>query len=137
MANSAADIHLIEIDLPEFGTPTIRPELPKELYRARLDRFAQRMDESGVPAVVVYGDREHFANLSYLTGFDPRFEEALLIVAPGSTPVLITGPENQGSGGAAPVELDVKLYPPFGLLGQDRKKTLPLADLLRQSGVAP
>ena len=27
---------------------------------------------------MVYGDREHFANLAFLTGFDPRFEEAIL-----------------------------------------------------------
>jgi hypothetical protein len=29
---------------------------------------------------MVYADREHFANMAYLTGFDPRFEEALLIL---------------------------------------------------------
>ena len=37
----------------------------------------RRMDERGLDQLVVYADREHSANLSYLTGFDPRFEEAL------------------------------------------------------------
>ena len=31
---------------------------------------------------MVYADREHSANLSYLTGFDPRFEETLLVATP-------------------------------------------------------
>ena len=35
---------------------------------------------AGYDRLVVYADREHSANLSFLTGFDPRFEEALLVV---------------------------------------------------------
>ncbi len=50
-------------------------------------------------------------------------------------PVLLTGLENQGMGRAAPLPLDVRLYPPFGLMGQDRSQTLPLADLLRDCGL--
>ena len=34
----------------------------------------------GYDRLVVYADREHSANLAWLTGFDPRFEEAILIV---------------------------------------------------------
>ena len=34
----------------------------------------------GYDHLVVWGDREHSANIAYLTGFDPRFEEAVLIV---------------------------------------------------------
>ena len=60
-------------------------------------RFIARLRDSGLSAAVVYADREHFANLSYLTGFDPRFEEALLVVVPGRDPVILTGPENQGT----------------------------------------
>jgi hypothetical protein len=130
-----SSVRLIEVDLPDFGTPTIRPELPKELYTERLGRFAYKLRASGLTAAVVYGDREHFANLSYLTGFDPRFEEALLVLTPGRTPVLITGPENQGSAKVAPAELDVRLYPPFGLLGQDRSRTPALADLLQDAAI--
>ena len=55
---------------------------------------------------------------------------------PGRDPMLLTGPENQGSARAAAPGLDVRLYPPFGLLGQDRSRTPPLADLLREAGIA-
>ena len=49
--------------------------------------------------------------------------------------MLLAGPENLGRAGASPIELEAKLYPPFGLMGQDRSRTLPLADLLREAGL--
>ena len=35
------------------------------------------MAEQRLDALVVYADREHFANLLWLTNYDPRFEEAV------------------------------------------------------------
>ncbi len=133
---SPTDVRLVEAELPEFGVPETRPELPRSLYAERVARLRARIERAGLSALVIYGDREHFANLSWATGFDPRFEEALLIVTPGRDPVVLTGPENQGAARAAPVDLDVRLYPPFGLLGQDRSRTPPLADLLSDAGIA-
>ena len=71
---------LAEVDLPDFGMPDTSPELPPSLYAARLERLRERMETLGYDRLVVYADREHSANLSYLTGFDPRFEEAILVV---------------------------------------------------------
>jgi hypothetical protein len=127
---------LRDIKLPDFGVPSTQPVLSPDLYAARFARFADRVRAAGLGAAVVYSDREHFANLAYLTGFDPRFEEAVMVFVPERQPVLLTGPENQGTGRAASIELDVKLYPPFGLLGQERRSTPPLADVLRAAGLA-
>jgi hypothetical protein len=131
-----SSIRLVDIKLPEFGVPDIRPELSAKLYQNRIARLRECVKRTGLDAVIVYADREHSANMAYLTGFEPRFEEALLILAGNTTPVLITGPENQGYAPVSPLELDVRLYPPFGLLGQDRRKTLPLADMLSRAGLA-
>lgn len=125
-----------EAKLPEFGVPVEQPEIPAATYRARLSAFIDRFRHAGLDAVLVYADREHSANISYLTGFDPRFEEALMVVTPSRTPVLLVGPENRGFAATARVDLSVVLYPPFGLMGQDRSKTRPLADLLREAGLA-
>lgn len=135
MTRSAADVRLVEAELPEFGVPEARPQLPPALYGERMARLLSQVDAAGLSALVVYGDREHLGNIAWATGFDPRFEEALLILVPGRDPMLLAGPENQGTGRAAPVALDVRLYPPFGLLGQDRTKTPPLADLLAEAGI--
>jgi hypothetical protein len=127
---------LQDIELPEFGVPEIRPELSRSVYSARFDTFVKAKARAGLDAIVVYADREHCANLSYLTGFDPRFEEALLILVDGRAPMVVTGPENQGCAAAAMLDVEVELYPPFGLMGQDRTRTPPLIDLLRRFGLA-
>jgi hypothetical protein len=130
-----AGVRLIDAKLPDFGVPEIRPALSRSLYAARFARFTERVRAAGLSAVAVYADREHFANLAWLTGFDPRFEEALMLYVPGRTPLLLAGPENQGPAKSAAIELDVRLYPPFGLLGQDRSRTPILADLLAEAGI--
>src|SRR6185503_9278465 len=136
MAQSHPTVRLIDVELPDFGVSHVRPELSKAIYAERFSRFVERLREAGLSAAVVYADREHSANLSYLTGFDPRFEEALMVVVPGRDPVILTGPENQGTARASAIDVEVKLFPPFGLLGQDRSRTPPLADLLRDAGIA-
>ncbi|MGI9423138.1 MAG: aminopeptidase P family N-terminal domain-containing protein, partial [Hyphomicrobiaceae bacterium] len=126
---------LIDVALPEYGLPHKRPTLDQSIYQARIARLSERTEQSGLDCVLVYADREHFANLAYLTGFDPRFEEALLILVPGSRPLLITGPENQSYADVSPIEMERVVYPPFGLLGQDRSKTPDLAELLGDAGL--
>ena len=126
---------LIDAKLPDFGVPTVRPELDRSVYRTRFAALGKARRAAGLDALVVYADREHAANLSYLTGFDPRFEEALLIIAPDATPTLLAGPENLGRAGSAQIEVEARLYPPFGLLGQDRSKTPALEEVLRNAGL--
>ena len=127
---------LIDATLPDFGIPKTRPELDRSVYVARFNALSRARRAAGLDALVVYADREHAANLAYITGFDPRFEEALLIIAPDLTPTLLAGPENLGRAMAAAIEVEARLYPPFGLMGQDRTKTPALAEVLRNAGIA-
>ena len=96
---------LAAIDLPDFGMPDEAPELAASLYQARLERLRARAREAGFDRLVVWADREHSANLSYLTGFDPRFEEAVLIVGAEGEPAILVGNENWGTAGAAPLTM--------------------------------
>jgi Xaa-Pro aminopeptidase len=129
-------IRLVETDLPEFGVPETRPEISRELYAERLARLFDRADKAGLETLAVYADREHFANMAYLMEFEPRFEEALLVLSRHRKPVIFAGPENTGRAGAAKLDADVVTYPPFGLLGQDRAGTPALADLFRAERIA-
>lgn len=126
---------LTDFTLPEFDEPLQAPAVDEKLYRHRFVRFIARSKEAGLDVAVIYADREHAANLAWLTGFDPRFEEALLIVRSGRDPLLLTGPENQGMARAAAVPLDVRLYPPFGLMGQERTRTPDLGAVLAEAGI--
>ena len=128
-------VQLIDASLPEFGVPATRPDLPRAIYLARLDALNKARRAAGIDSLLIYADREHSANLAWLTGFDPRFEEALLVLTPGQTPTLMTGPENLGRAQKATIEVEARLYPPFGLMGQDRSQTPQLEEVLTSAGV--
>lgn len=115
--------------------PEAMPEIPPGVYRARLHRLRERAAIHHWDRLVVYGDREHSANLSYLTGFDPRFEEALLVLAPGGDPALLVGNECYGLAGAAPIPLRRHLFQDFSLPGQPRDRSRPLGKILADEGI--
>ncbi len=126
---------LAEIDLPEFGEPTVEPQIPPETYRGRLDNLLQRAKQQGKDAIVVYGDREHMANVSYMTGYDARFEETLLVIVPGRTPALFVGNEGWSYTELAPGPFERVLFQSFSLLGQPRDRNRNIDDLLREAGL--
>ena len=84
---------LSDIELPDFGDPVFEPVLEKPVYEARIRRLRERMAQHGLEALVIFGDREHVANISWASGYDPRFEEALLVITPNRTPALFAGNE--------------------------------------------
>ncbi len=55
------------------------PQVPGQVYEKRYEKLYEKMDEAGLDAVVIYGDREHYSNFRYLAAFDPRFEEGVLV----------------------------------------------------------
>jgi hypothetical protein len=129
------DIQLATVDLPEFGLPTEAPTLSAQLYEFRLERLRWRMDDAGLDFLVIYADREHQANMSWVSGYDPRFEEALLIVDRRQTPLLLIGNEGFGFADLAPAHLRKLLYQPLSLLGQSRKESSNLQQILQNEGV--
>ncbi len=128
---------LTNVDLPEFGVPEVMPTLPDHHYSARLEQLRSRARSRELDVVVVYADREHSANLSYLTGFDPRFEEALLVVGGDGEPAILVGNECWGLAGAAPLGMRRHLFQDFSLPSQPRDRSRPLGDILRDEGVEP
>ena len=126
---------LTDVELPDFGSPVAEPTLGRAIYAARLERLSARIHDSGLDALVIFGDREHMANICWATGHDPRFEEALLLVIPGRTPVLFAGNEGYPYAEAAPGQFERRLWQPLSLMGQPRDRYRPLAELLREAGL--
>jgi Xaa-Pro aminopeptidase len=83
---------LVRIDWPDNGTPDFPPAVTLAECESRLAALRRAAEVQGYDAIVVYGDREHAANLQWLTGFDPRFEEAVLVLTPGDA-LLLAGNE--------------------------------------------
>jgi hypothetical protein len=126
---------LVDVELPDFGMPSAEPLLPRTLYAQRLERLRARMEERGYGQLLVWADREHSANLAYLTGFDPRFEEAMLIVGPSDDPALVVGNECYGMAQAAPLRTRVVRFQDLSLPSQPRDGSPPLSAILAAEGI--
>lgn len=126
---------LKKIKWPSFGFSEIPPQVPLSEYQRRLQSCRNLMSQKNLSHLVVYADREHFANLCYLTGFDPRFEESILIIPLSDTPLLLTGNECFAYVDASPL-LQNKIikkerYQTFSLLNQPRSQSRNLELILK------
>ena len=128
-------VKLRNVPVPVTEIPKQYPRLPQATYAARLQRLRDRMKSAGLDAVVIYADREHSANFAYLTGFGPRFEEALLIVGLGGTPTVVLGTENFDMVKYTSVELKGVHFPTFSLIGQPRESVPCITEILRNAGL--
>ena len=128
---------LATIDLPDFGMPQVRPEIPLHIYRERMARLLERAGRAGFDRIAVYADREHSAGISYLTGFDPRFEEAILVVGGDGDPAILVGNECFGLAQQAPLKMRPILMQDLSLPGQPRDRSAPLAEILAGEGIGP
>jgi hypothetical protein len=128
-------VELGPVELPSYDLPVEQPSVPVATYEARLAAAVAAASNAGLDALVVYADREHFANLSFLTGYDPRFEESLLILVPGRAPVLLVGNEGEAYAKVVPDGVQVVLYQSFSLVSQDRSASPRLSVVLREAGL--
>ena len=131
---------LIEVDYPDFGQAFEPPVFTAADYLPRLARLRERMREERFSHLVIYADREHFANLAWLTGFDPRFEEALLILRPAGEPLILVGNECEAYLPISPLftekQLRHEVYQPFSLPDQPRETSRAITEILKSEGVS-
>lgn len=130
---------LSEIERPAFGPVPPPAPLGADVYRRHLSALRDAAAGRGLTHVLVYGDREHVGNILWATGFDPRFEEALLVIGPDGPPLVLAGNECLSYVGASPLheagELRSELFQSFSLPSQPRSRSRRLADILREEGV--
>ena len=137
MTTRSTQARLAEVALPDFGMPDGEPAIPTAVYADRLDRLRHAMDGRDYDRLVVYADREHSANLGWLTGFDPRFEEAIAVVGLSDEPAILVGNECYGTAGAAPLPMRRVLFQDLSLPGQPRDRSRPLAEIFAGEGIGP
>jgi Xaa-Pro aminopeptidase len=130
-------VELRKCTLPEFGLPVVEPKIMPSEYEERIKHVRKKMKEYNLKFLVVYGDREHFSNLEYLTGFDPSFEEAILILSEQDIPTLVIGNECMEYSRVASVNLKRQLWQGFSLLGQPRGQSQSFKEILQDAGLQP
>jgi len=128
-------VELADIELPPFGLPEGQPEIPVVTYENLLETLEARYQAAGFEAFLVYADREHFANMAYLTAYDPRFEEALLVLRPGEVPTLLVGNEGMSYATICPVPVELVLCQTLSLVDQPRDTSPPLPEALSLAGL--
>ena len=128
------NVSLRQIERPDWSAPLheSQPEVAAAEYQQRMDAL---YEAAGCTWVAVYADREHAANLVFLTYFDPRFEEALLLLGPNGARTLILGNEDMGYTSQARTALSFVLCQSFSLMGQARDTAPRLDHVLRDVGL--
>lgn len=126
---------LRDVGLPEFADAGPRPQLPPGRHAERMDALRECAARRGYDRLVVYADREHSASLSFLTGFDPRFEEAILVAGMDDDPAILVGNECWGMAGAAPLAMRRHLFQDLSLPSQPRDRSRSLAAILGDEGI--
>jgi hypothetical protein len=125
---------LIEIAWPDYGPAERPPSFPLAEFESRLARVREAMRHSGLTHLAIYADREHFASLYWLTGFDPRFEESLLIVHLDRDSLILVGNECESYLKISPLfaagRLRHERYQPFSLPDQPMDDSRPLGEIL-------
>lgn len=111
------------------------PVLTKADYEERIKRLWEMPQAKAYRIIMVYGDREHFSNIHYFTGYDPRWEESLLILERGKIPYLLVGNEGIGYAQGISVKVQIKLYQSFGLMGQPNTSSDFLESIFREAGL--
>ena len=110
--------------------------LTDETMDIRCKAVIQRMKEEQLDTLVVYGDLEHGSNFEYLTGFLPRFEEALLVLHTDGPHYMLMGNENLNKVASARIKATPIHVPHFSLPNQPMDCTESIQGLLSQAGIS-
>lgn len=124
---------LREVRPLELAPAVEKIELADDVFAARARTLHER---AGTDWVVVWADREHFANVHYLANFDPRFEEAVLVLGAGGKGWLVVGNEGEMYSHIVRGGHEVVLCQTFSLMGQKRDRSPRLDEVLRGIGLA-
>lgn len=112
------------------------PRMTAQDYKKRQAQLWEMTQASDYDVIVIYGDREHFSNIHYFTGYDPRWEESLLILGRDKVPVLLVGNEGIGYTRSLSAEVNIQMYQTLSLMGQPNdERSKRLIDIFKDHGI--
>jgi Xaa-Pro aminopeptidase len=128
-------ISLKSLPQPQCWTDLPSVTLNDATLNERKTRVLERMRQQGIDTLIVYADKEHGGNFEYLTGFIPRFEEALLVLHQDGDAVLVLGNENLKLAPYARLKNRVLHAPWFSLPNQPMDNSQSLPEILQRAGI--
>lgn len=126
-----------KVKIPQIREYTDPVDISAETMREHFDKVLIRMEQEKLDVLFIYADREHGANFAYLTGFEPRFEEALLVLHKDGRAFYLLGNENLKMAQYSFVPGTVIHTPHFSLPYQPMATDKTLVELIRKAEILP
>lgn len=120
---------------PTKNSGYVPVELSCETMEEHYKKVLQQMRKADYDALVIYADREHGGNFAYLTGFEPRFEESLLVVFRNGACCLMLGNENLKMSKYSFVQGKTVHVPYFSLPNQPMYHAESMEKLIQKAGI--
>lgn len=109
--------------------------LTRETMEGHYRNVLACMKEQKLDVLMIYADREHGANFAYLTGFEPRFEEAVLVLHADGNVYFLLGNENLKMSRYSFIQGTVLHTPYFSLPYQPMNPQNRIRDILHEAGL--
>lgn len=91
----------------------MKPRIPKEEFRQRIENIRKIMKKDNLDAFLVYGDEYRKENLRYVSNYWPIFEKGALLIGKKGEPILLCAPECEEVAKEMSIWDDVRLVPDF------------------------
>lgn len=121
---------------PVKHTGYVPVPLTKQTMEEHREKVLSRMQKLDLDVLMVYADREHGANYAYLTGFEPRFEESVLVLHKDGTCFLMFGNENLKMVRYSFIPATAIHIPHFSLPNQPMETEKTVEELFQSAGIA-
>lgn len=118
---------------PQCDCTNIPVALTDATMQERLDKVLARMEAESYDSLVIYADLEHGNNYEYLTGFLPRFEEALLVLHKDGHAYMVMGNENLNKVAHARISATAVHCPYFSLPNQPMEVEKDFQGIMEQT----
>lgn len=128
-------IELKEVIAPEIDQEIMPVQLTDETMTQRKKALLAKMQDEKLEALVIYADLEHGGNFEYLTGFVPRFEEAVLVLHRNGSAYMVLGNENLNKAEKARITAVPVHMPHFSLPNQPMINQISVAEILTQTKI--
>lgn len=128
-------VQYCSIPKPVIHRNYIPVNLTADTMKGHLSKVLRAMRNKDYDCLVIYGDREHGANYAYLTGFEPRFEESVIVLHADGDAFLLLGNENLKMAKFSFLYGTVIHVPQFSLPYQPMDPQYSFADIFHFAGI--
>ena len=128
-------IELKKVRLPEIETDLEPVMLTDETMDQRIKNVLEKMKNNDFDSLVIYADLEHGNNFEYLTGFLPRFEEAMLVLHKNKEAYMVLGNENLNKCKKSRIKAIPVHMPHFSLPNQPMNPCKTVSEILAETKI--